>query len=399
MNGHKAIENTRIEFLDKLRAVAVLLVVWGHVFLVGINDPKTVGLWIPSVRQPIFGATSLENIHLYFHIYFSHKIHTNSGGLGVSIFFLISGFVILRTVDYTLPIKFLIRRLFRIFPLLAAVVIVTAVITAIYCAVNELPQPHSISSAISSIFLVNYFTQTLPSVPVLWTLEVEIVFYVLIALVASLVGRITEKYLIFVALMCLLYVAFIKLQFVPSVFGVRVYDGLIHAGTLLVHINFMLVGSMIYRGYVTPNGRRRGLFVAAGIFLLYLVNYRILGSLNQSRSIGANPYESSAALVIFLLALWTNSITPRFSLLQWIGKISYPLYLVHVPLGWAILAMLGGFYWEMNTAALVSTAVVLVVAWLFHVTVELPSQEWGKRVAGYFGGGRTTKGVAAPVRT
>jgi peptidoglycan/LPS O-acetylase OafA/YrhL len=398
MNKVNIFNNTRIEFLDKLRAIAVLLVVWGHVFLVGLNDPKTVSFWVPGVKDFIYGAASLGNIHSRLHLYTVIKFHLSSGGLGVSIFFLISGFVILRTVDYTQPVKFLIRRFFRIFPLLAAAVVFTAATTAIYSAANGLTQPHSIFSATSSIFLINYFTQTFPTIPVLWTLEVEVAFYILMAFVAILVGRINEKNIILIALLCLFYVAFIRLPYVSSAFGPRAYDGLIHVGTLLVHINFMLVGSMIYRGYVTPNGRKRGLFVAVGIFVLYLVSYKILGWLSQGRNIGANPYESSAALVIFLLALWTNSITPRLSLLQWVGKISYPLYLVHVPLGWAVLAMLGGLYWEMNTAALVSTAAVVVVAWFFHVTVELPSQERGKRVAGYFGGGRATTGVAAPVR-
>jgi peptidoglycan/LPS O-acetylase OafA/YrhL len=150
--------NDRIYFLDYLRALAVLLVMWGHIFLVGINDPKTVGIWIPTVKNFIFGEDSIsQNAHGQLGLIVALTTGVTSGPLGVAIFFLISGFVILKTVDYSRPCYFLIRRFFRVIPLCGFAVVATALVTAAYCSANNLDQPNSISSVLTSTFVVNYY--------------------------------------------------------------------------------------------------------------------------------------------------------------------------------------------------------------------------------------------------
>lgn len=76
--------------------------------------------------------------------------------LGRCNFFLISGFVILKTVDTATPRIFSSADFFVSCPLCAAVVIVTAAITFVHCWWQELAQPHSISGVISSTLALNY---------------------------------------------------------------------------------------------------------------------------------------------------------------------------------------------------------------------------------------------------
>ncbi len=376
------IQNKRIYFLDYLRGLAVLLVMWGHIFLVGINDPKTVGIWIPTVKGFIFGEESIPNIHGKLHIFVAHKTGITSGPLGVAIFFLISGFVILKTVDSSPPIYFLVRRFFRIIPLCGFVVLATALVTAAFCTTNGIDQPNSISSVLTSTFALNYFNSTFSTIPVLWTLEVEMAFYLVIALAAGTVGRIGFKSIIFMALFCALYNTLIETSLVAKLLSPAGFDRLVHLGGLLVHINFMLVGSVLFRGF-SDKKPRVALLVGTVVLGLYFASFKIFQAVSNGRNIGVALPDICLSLCIFLIAFWAGMRGPKLNSLQWIGRISYPLYLIHVPLAWGLLALLGGRGWNMNVAAIISVIVVTVLAWTLHFTIELPTHNMGKKVVNF----------------
>lgn len=372
-------ERDRIYFLDHLRALAVMLVVWGHIFLVGINDPATVGVWVPTVKGFIFGPDSIsQNPHGQLGLRVVLATGINSGPLGVAIFFLISGFVILKTIDNSRPLHFLVRRFFRIVPLCGAVVFFIAAITVVYCAINQVQQPNTITGVLTSAFAMNYFNGSFATIPVLWTLTVEMAFYLIVAVTAAVVGRINFSVLIFLSLTCLLFVALLGTNLLQE-FSPIVRDRLVYAGSLLVHINFMLVGALIYRGY-SDKKWLAGVACTALTLMSYILSFKLYKEITSGRDIGMALPDIYAALVLFLLA-FAFRLRGRFLRpLKWIGDISYPLYLVHIPLGWGILAWLGKEGWGMNAAAISSVAIVISVSWLFHITVELPAQGLGKKV-------------------
>jgi peptidoglycan/LPS O-acetylase OafA/YrhL len=377
-------DRERIHFLDQLRAIAVLLVVWGHIFLVGINDPTTVGVWVPTVKNFIFGPDTIaKNPHGQFGLKVMLTAGINSGPLGVAIFFLISGFVILKTIDNSRPLNFLIRRFFRIIPLCGAVVLFTALVSVVYCAINHVPQPNTITGVLTSIFAMNYFNSSFATTPVLWTLAVEMTFYLVMATTATVIGRINFGAMIFLSLICVLYVALMGTA-VPREFSPVVRDRLLYVGSLLVHINFMLVGALIYRGY-SDKKWLAGIAYTALTLMSYIFCFKLYKEITNGRDIGVALPDVYAALALFLLAF---ALRPRgrFLLpLQWIGSISYPLYLVHIPLAWGVLAWLGGKGWGMNIAAVSSVAIVILVAWVFHILVELPAQGLGKKAINLLG--------------
>lgn len=184
----------RIVFLDSLRAIAVLLVLWGHVFLVGINGPTTVGYWVPDVTTWAYGPTTeIDNPSTAVAMWAAIQLGLNVGGLGVSLFFLISGFVILRTIDRTKPAPFIVQRFFRIIPTCFFCVVLVASATYAYCLAKGVSQPNTLQSIFASSFAANYFNSSFNTIPVLWTLEVEMIFYVVMALFASIFKRLGYK--------------------------------------------------------------------------------------------------------------------------------------------------------------------------------------------------------------
>lgn len=112
----QAPEFGRIVFLDYLRAFACSLVVLGHVYFMGFNGYEAITPYVPSVRANIFGPDAASrNVLTVPAIYAGNTLGINVGELGVSIFFLISGFVILRAVERERPWQFIVRRILRIF--------------------------------------------------------------------------------------------------------------------------------------------------------------------------------------------------------------------------------------------------------------------------------------------
>lgn len=370
----------RILFLDSLRAIAVLLVVWGHVMLVGINDPATVHNWVPSISLPIFGQESVaNNAHGQLGLVIALSTGVNPGGLGVALFFLISGFVIVRSVERVTWSQFLVQRFFRIIPTcFVAVLLVVAAMWLIFRQAGA-ENPNSLTSVLTSTFALNFYNGAFSAIPVLWTLEVEMAFYLVVAFLAALPGRITTNRLMHASAACVLLVA---LAASPATLHldastVRLLQ---HWSSILVHISFMLVGSLIHRMYVSERWWR--LLPHTAIALVsYWVALTVLLSATSQREIGASLHDCIAALGIFVAGLLAGMRGKWLKPLRWVGDISYPLYLLHVPLAWMLLVAFAGLRIGMNAAGALSIAAVVLLSWLVHRSIELPSQDFGKRIA------------------
>jgi peptidoglycan/LPS O-acetylase OafA/YrhL len=63
---------------------------------------------------------------------------------------------------------------------------------------------------------------------------------------------------------------------------------------------------------------------------------------------------------------------------QWLGTVSFSLYLIHLPILVTFVYLFGDRNWGL--VALVGIPVSLVVAWLFNRFVEAPSHRLAKRV-------------------
>lgn len=374
----------RILFLDSLRAIAVLLVVWGHVMLVGIDDPATVHHWVSTVSGPIFGPdSSAKNFHGQLGLAVALATGINPGGLGVALFFLISGFVIIRSVERVTAGQFLVQRFFRIVPTCMAAVLFVAAVTWGLSVFAGFDQPHTFRSILASSVAMNFYNATFPTIPVLWTLEVEISFYLLVAVLAAIPGAITSNRLMATCAGCLLFVAVIASPAVLA-FDASALRILQHWSTIAVHISFMLVGSLIYRAYL-EGGTVRSIVLVAVSLAGYWLGLKILLSATNGTSIGASLADCVAALIIFIAGLLTGMRARWLAPLRWIGDISYPLYLLHVPLGWMLLAGLAAVGFGMNGAGLVGIAIVILLSWIVHKLIELPTQRLGKRLAKRFG--------------
>jgi peptidoglycan/LPS O-acetylase OafA/YrhL len=163
-----ATAHEREEGIDALRGVAAIAVAWFH-FTQG---------------QPLF----LADGSLF-------KLSGQYGYLGVSAFFVLSGFVIPYSMDranYQLPRNvrdFATRRFFRIYPAYVASLIITVTLTFLS---SLLPISKAVAPDISARMIVGHLTYLAPwmsvpwALPIYWTLAIEVQFYLLMVLAAPL---------------------------------------------------------------------------------------------------------------------------------------------------------------------------------------------------------------------
>lgn len=288
----------------------------------------------------------------------------NLADAAVDCFFVVSGFLIAMSYARNQAIvPFYIRRFFRLYPMYACIVwIQTAVLLALL-PTGPFSAPHqTIRYLVANLCFANFLQPDIGGVlaglqvhsvnPSLWTLKIEMGFYLFVPLIFIGINRLGYKFLIF------LFV------------GSAAYQALaLHAGDprlakqLPGQLQFFVVGMMLYlygrhvRVPATLSAVVAGLFLAAWTFL--------------------HPVEPVicpllCGALVFCIALCTPVVPTR-------TDMSYSVYLVHGPLIQTLL-VLGLF--RLNAAYLIGiVATVLLLSFMFEHLVERPGNEFGRRLS------------------
>lgn len=369
-------KNDRIVFLDYLRAIACLLVVVGHVYIIGYNGQPEIQPFLPGVKTIIFGPDApLRNIFTAPLLWIALNTGVNVGALGVCIFFLISGFVIQRSIERESATDFLVKRAWRIIPVAMIASLMIGAATAIYCHYTNTVSPHSLGSLLASSAALGGYLHTFPSTPVLWTLAVEIMFYILVALGARL-GLRGLRGIFCIGVCCVTFVALVNAPLAKSVVPSPIWAELQFASFSVLQVPYLLIGSCIYRATSSAH-RAKGFVFAAVLACLYLVaRYAYIAEHGDSG--GFDVPNGIAGLIVFLAALWSGMQWRWIRPLKRIADASYPLYLLHVPLGWISFAWMASMGCGMVSAGIVTGFGLLLLSIALHIFAEKPAQRLGK---------------------
>jgi peptidoglycan/LPS O-acetylase OafA/YrhL len=362
----------RILFADQLRGIAALLVVLSHLAGIYWFQPEivaqVVGGPVPAGPVPAL-AQWLD------------RLPFDPGAFGVAVFFLISGFVVPLSLQGRPRGAFLRARLWRIFPTYLAALALGLLVRAVSSAgwgdplrvhpVALLPNAllvHDILG-ISSIDLVN------------WTLTVELKFYLLLAFAWPLLARWKAAFVLALALLALLLnlSAAWAVPFLPLRLGYAV-RGLAFEAMLLP---FMLLGTLFLLRLRGELGRTALLATSAGVGALSMLAWTS-GPMAGSYGAMAPGYLWGWGFFTLCFALRRHAVP--LAPLRWLSAISYPLYLVHSMLGYALLQLLvQGWGLPYPAALAVAVAAALGAAWALHAWVERPGMQ--RQTASKAGGG------------
>lgn len=396
----------RLDILHALRGVAALLVLYAHLFAVGVNDSFTPSAYVPAISgTPLVEAERAAAAPYLVPEYWLGAWGVNSGHLGVMVFFLISGFVIVLSSRRTDPFTFLTRRALRIYPTCFVAVGLTALGGAAYCAVYGANYPFGVSATVHSALLTSGWVGSAAVIPVLWTLAAEVAFYLVLSSVALITGgAVGLRGLLAAGLLCLVVIAMGGLADQANAVLPMLGPVLRWSAFLAVYVNFMLVGSALSLA-IFREGRRSGRFVA----VLVVVGIYVLGVLlHRQSSGGAHSTITSDLMIAALFAgvIYAGQWFRAPAVLNFFGDISYPLYLIHVPLSWVVLYEVTRRGGNVHWAVVASVSIVVAVAWLLHRLVERPSQVWSQGfdvertlwLRERLRGGRVTAIAASPVQ-
>lgn len=316
--------HSHIPELDGVRAFSILLVLATHMLPLG-----------PKVLQ-LNGA---------------------AGTMGMSLFFCLSGFLITRFL-YTsrnVPV-FLLRRIARIAPLVLLYSTIVALLLAgrwdSFAAIN--------------LYALNYMDDMqVPGSAHLWSLGVEMHFYVASALLVALLGR-RAFWFVPVALLAVFVARYDAQAFVSIRTHLRVDE--ILSGALL---------ALVWMNRDHPAAARFAALCSRGFWpvlvLWFLSSHEVSGSFMLFR-----PYLAMALVgcILFEAEGWRRRLC-RTRPLRYIADISYALYIWHplTYLGW----MNEGSVWERYLLKRpVSFALTFLLAHLSTFYLEKPVVRWIK---------------------
>ncbi|MDQ1656642.1 MAG: hypothetical protein QOD41_1725 [Cryptosporangiaceae bacterium] len=327
----------RLVVLDGLRILAALAVVCYH-YVSGAER-----YWL---------ADGLQTFPTLRHV-------TNYGWLGVDLFFLISGFVIcMSSWDRGLG-DFFISRVTRLYPAYWFAVLFTSGILWVWQ--TSLPGPTPAKVLANLTMMQTGLAERDIDGPY-WTLWLELLFYLLFAVVVWR-GVTYRRAVVF----CVLWL-------ITS--AVAWTSGGVVAQALSPHYSmYFTAGIAIYLMHrFRPTPVLWGIVGFSWLLALYGLSPRLT---SISYSIGEKVYwpvaaavvSASFAAVIVVGLGWLNRVQWRW--LTTAGTLTYPLYLLHAGIGYAVIyhlspivpkyVLLGGLIVSM-----------LVFAWLVHRFVEKP---------------------------
>jgi peptidoglycan/LPS O-acetylase OafA/YrhL len=229
---------------------------------------------------------------------------TELGAAGVDVFFVISGFVIFLSLTRKnrTPIEFARDRLIRLVPAYWILTVSHLVILASVAILKGTEVPFDFSWTIQSLFFVSQpLGNNLPLISQGWSLEIEMLFYLLVA-----VGLVIKNPLANIVFPGVALVSLVGFELLPDLALEFVFGGLL--GYLYTRIKFP-----------TP------VAIGAGVSgIVLFVAPVILGSVDAPRWV---TWGIPSMLVVFSAI---NLPQLKWKILPTLGAASYPVYLLHM---------------------------------------------------------------------
>ena len=306
------------------------------------------------------------SVMLFHYLYVYHNefgyskkpvIEFEYGFLGVHLFFMISGFVIYFSISNSKDVRdFLIKRFIRLYPTFWLCLIITFTLVSIF-GISAYRNTNIFDALANTTMIIMEAAHVKAVDSSYWSLQIELFFYFFIA-----------------------FIFLLKMQ--------RHID-LILAGWLIL----IVVYNFIYRIPVAGLflNLRYGMYFIAGIsfykikvlkqekifnHLIIISSYII--ALQTFKDMPGHVGGITASYCVFYLFIYDKLFFLKNSFLLFLGKISYPLYLIHHYVGIIILQQLKFHGWCHPVVVIIPVAVSVLLGWLINDYYDAKVSRWLK---------------------
>ncbi|MEU2201433.1 acyltransferase [Isoptericola sp. NPDC019482] len=325
----------RLRGLDGLRFLAAAVVMGYHFTGIGI---------------PQWGSPPHEVFPELNHV-------TRYGFLGVQLFFVISGFVILMTAYGKSISTFASSRVARLYPAYWAAIVLTVALQLVWDGGRN---PTLMESALNLTMLQEAWD--VPNVQgAFWTLWYEMKFYLLIG-VFILVG-ITRRRVI----------AFAVLWPLAAELAKETDSGLLSSLLIPTYAPYFAVGMLLFLVYKDRGDVAVWLGIALNTVLCMRQGYGYAGNATENVGAYVSPVVCAVVVLLMVVLVWALSAGPLrhvdWKVLSTLGALTYPLYLVHGQFGFAVIDVMYDD-WSRWVVLGVAVLVSVALAVLLHYGVE-----------------------------
>lgn len=272
------------------------------------------------------------------------------GRYGVPMFFMISGFVILLALERTKRIlDFVVGRIARLYPVYwVAIALTFATVALVGLPGREV----SLNHAIVNLSMIQRF-MSIPDVDgVYWTLQVELIFYLIMVLLYQL--RLLRHIETMAIAWLLINLVRIQSDWLPIPASISPFF-------LTDYAHFFIIGIALYQIWNKGGSTVRYGLIAAGL---------LVHSMNSHA-------ESIIACMGFALGLFfaIHGYLRFINLkpLIFLGTISYSLYLIHQNIGYIVIRTLSQVSLNAHLSITVALGISIGLASLMALAIERPA--------------------------
>ncbi len=352
--------------LDGVRGIAAVVVLLYHLTLMARPRlEETPGLWEWITQSPLRPLTA--------------------GSEAVLVFFVLSGLVVsIPALNASFDwLRYYPSRLIRLYlPVIGAVLFAVALLVCVPRLPGAITPESWLADRVASSVSVgqiieesSLLPETYTIVNVLWSLRWEVLFSILLPLFI-VVGLAVRRHRALAAVISVALMIAGRLLEVDAL----VYLPTFFLGTLLA------VSLPELRAWADRVNQRGGRILwpgLAGASVLVLVSswlVRDLAPAGSHASAALWGLAGAGAAGLILVAIGSpfagRMLTARLPL--WLGRISFSLYLVHVPVLASVAFLIGDDRWWL--VALIAFPASFAIASLFHAVVETPAHRLARRV-------------------
>ena len=272
----------------------------------------------------------------------------DGGQQGVTVFFVISGFILpysLYKNQYEIKdfFTFLFKRSLRVDPPYWCAIILAFIL---------IPLPVSLLSLKSIFFHITYLVPFVKSVHwytgIYWTLSIEFQFYILLGLSYPFLKKLPD------------YLSIIILILVAAPFIRNDADGLIPSKLYL-----FVFGYLTFMAYVD--------LISLKKFIIVTCLFTGWAIVEKSMMTGIVP----VCTVFFIMIYKSNKKIPA---LNFLGNISYSLYLVHIPATALLLRALSGYHILPVVLFALCVMNAVILAYVLNRLIEVPALRLSKKI-------------------